>query len=420
MSFATLSPAELMASYGAKPFASLVAAVAEANAENITRRYLRQWLRQKAQLSLLMSRPIIIAVACWLPSVWQRASGTRAKSSCCDTSPAAKATEQREAGFLEAMAKVKEIEVISSDQYAGTTPEKRWGKATQLLNKYRDEVNGIFAVCEPNCNGTLEALKQTGLAGKVQFVAFDPSESLIQGLADKSVAGIVLQDPYEMGRQSVIALSKHIKGETVEAVLSTGDICSHCRKQRFATHRSLAQAQAARPVTTVEPASSHPLLEMQGISKSFGATRALDDVSLSVAAGQVLALIGENGAGKSTLMKVLSGAHRPDAGSMYLAGSLFQPSRQVDSRRAGVAMIYQELNLAPDLSVEENVLLGIERSRLGFVRQSVHRGKSSASVSGVGTCRFTARPSHWSTICRCSRSSRLLAVWCPTRGFFDI
>lgn len=132
-------------------------------------------------------------------------------------------TEQREAGFLEAMAKEKEIEVISSNQYAGTTPEEAMGKATQLLDKYRDEVNGIFAVCEPNCNGTLEALKQSGLAGKVQFVAFDPSESLIAGLSDKSVAGIVLQDPFEMGRQSVIALSKHIKGEKVDAKISTGE-----------------------------------------------------------------------------------------------------------------------------------------------------------------------------------------------------
>lgn len=137
-------------------------------------------------------------------------------------------------------------------------------------------------------------------------------------------------------------------------------------------------------MTTVERASARPLLEMQGISKSFGATRALEAVSLWVAAGQVLALIGENGAGKSTLMKVLSGAHRPDAGTMHLAGSLFQPLRPVDSRRAGVAMIYQELNLAPDLSVEENVLLGIEQSRLGFVRQSMHREKVQQALAVLG------------------------------------
>ena len=131
--------------------------------------------------------------------------------------------------------------------------------------------------------------------------------------------------------------------------------------------------------------SSQPaLLEMQGISKSFGATRALDNVSLSVQAGQILALIGENGAGKSTLMKVLSGAHRPDAGEMSLAGVPFQPARPGDARRAGVAMIYQELNLAPDLTVEENVLLGIEEHRLGFVRSSQHRDRVREALSILG------------------------------------
>ncbi len=126
------------------------------------------------------------------------------------------------------------------------------------------------------------------------------------------------------------------------------------------------------------------MLEMQGISKSFGATRALQDVSLTVQPGQVLALIGENGAGKSTLMKVLSGAHRPDAGSMSFAGQLFNPQRPADARRAGVAMIYQELNLAPDLSVEENVLLGIERHRLGFVNTSDHRQRVRAALEVLG------------------------------------
>ncbi len=96
-------------------------------------------------------------------------------------------------------------------------------RATQLLNKYRDEVNGIFSVCEPNCNGTLEALIQTGLSGKVKFVAFDPSDRLIAGLADNSVSGIMLQDPFEMGRQSVLSIVKHLKGEPVEPIINTGE-----------------------------------------------------------------------------------------------------------------------------------------------------------------------------------------------------
>ncbi len=133
-------------------------------------------------------------------------------------------TEQREKGFLDHMnTKEANMKILSSDQYAGTTTEEALASATSLLNKYRDQVGGIFAVCEPNCNGTLEALVQTGLAGKVQFVAFDPSESLIKGLSDKTVAGIVLQDPFAMGKRSVEALVTHLKGEKVESTINTGE-----------------------------------------------------------------------------------------------------------------------------------------------------------------------------------------------------
>ncbi len=132
-------------------------------------------------------------------------------------------TEQREKGFLSAMEKAEGINVLSSDQYAGTSTQDAMAMATQLLNKYRDEVDGIFAVCEPNCNGTLEALEQTGLSEKVKFVAFDPSDRLINGMQAGTVAGIMLQDPFEMGRQSVIAAVSKIRGEEVEPVISTGE-----------------------------------------------------------------------------------------------------------------------------------------------------------------------------------------------------
>lgn len=116
-----------------------------------------------------------------------------------------------------------------------------------------------------------------------------------------------------------------------------------------------------------------PLLTMEGISKRFGATQALDGVSLTVDRGQVHALIGENGAGKSTLMKILAGVHSADRGQMKVEGKLFAPNRPVDALHAGVAMIHQELNLAPDMSVEANILLGQERATWGWVRGSEHR-----------------------------------------------
>ncbi len=124
---------------------------------------------------------------------------------------------------------------------------------------------------------------------------------------------------------------------------------------------------AAEGMTVPQVALDTIRLQMQGICKRFGATVALDDVGIEVTAGEVLALVGENGAGKSTLMKVLSGAVKPDAGQMWLDGVPYRPANPLEARRAGVAMIYQELSLAPHLSVEENIMLGMEPSRAGIV-----------------------------------------------------
>src|SRR6185295_3181153 len=116
-----------------------------------------------------------------------------------------------------------------------------------------------------------------------------------------------------------------------------------------------------------------PRLQMSGVQKAFGATRALKNVSLEVAPGEVHALIGENGAGKSTLMKILSGAYQPDAGTIRIDGAPFTPENPHHARRCGIAMIYQELNLAPHLSVEENILLGAEPSTLGWLNRPKRR-----------------------------------------------
>ena len=109
---------------------------------------------------------------------------------------------------------------------------------------------------------------------------------------------------------------------------------------------------------------------MRGIRKTFGATVALDNVDFAVSAGEIHALIGENGAGKSTLMKVLSGALQPDAGEITVDGSPFAPANPLQARQQGVAMIYQELSLAPHLTVVENVLLGMEITRRGLLQKS--------------------------------------------------
>jgi ribose transport system substrate-binding protein len=84
-------------------------------------------------------------------------------------------------------------------------------------------VDGIFAVCEPNADGTLGALRQTDLAGKVKFIAFDPSPTLIKGLKEGTVHGIVLQDPVTMGYDAVKAMHDHLAGKKVEKRVQTGE-----------------------------------------------------------------------------------------------------------------------------------------------------------------------------------------------------
>jgi|tagenome__1003787_1003787.scaffolds.fasta_scaffold20986077_3 ribose transport system ATP-binding protein len=111
-----------------------------------------------------------------------------------------------------------------------------------------------------------------------------------------------------------------------------------------------------------------PLVEMIGISKSYGGVRACRDIDFTVRAGEVHALLGENGAGKSTLMRVLSGDVADHDGHIVVAGRPVRFTAPVDAQRAGIAMIHQELDLVPGLSVAENIFLGRElRTRVGAV-----------------------------------------------------
>ena len=143
--------------------------------------------------------------------------------------------------------------------------------------------------------------------------------------------------------------------------------------QHLPTHMTLAPSP-----------QSAPRLAMHGVRKSFGATRALDGVDLHVHAGEVLGLVGENGAGKSTLMKILSGAHHADEGAIELDGIPYAPRSPLDARRLGVAMIYQELSLAPHLTVAENILLGME-PRIGpLLDRRAMRAKAAAGLEAVG------------------------------------
>jgi ribose transport system ATP-binding protein len=119
--------------------------------------------------------------------------------------------------------------------------------------------------------------------------------------------------------------------------------------------------------------SDNPILEMRGITKRFPGVVALPDVQLRLNKGEVLALMGENGAGKSTLMKILGGAYQPDGGQILMHGTPLSLSGVRDAKRAGIALIHQELMLAPNLDVAGNIFLGNERRPIGLMSPLTRR-----------------------------------------------
>jgi ABC-type sugar transport system ATPase subunit len=133
--------------------------------------------------------------------------------------------------------------------------------------------------------------------------------------------------------------------------------------------------------------STSPALEMRGITKSFAGNTVLVDVSLTARAGEVHALVGENGAGKSTLMKILAGVHQPDAGEISIDGEPRAFAGPADALAAGVAMIYQELSLAPHLTVAENIFLGREPLKfapIGVINNRELNARASAMLHDFG------------------------------------
>jgi ribose transport system ATP-binding protein len=130
--------------------------------------------------------------------------------------------------------------------------------------------------------------------------------------------------------------------------------------------------------------SGQPILSLKNVHKHFGPVQALKGVAFDIYPGEVHALIGENGAGKSTLMKVLSGAHLYDEGQIEYVGQTYSPKSPQQARMAGIAMIYQELTLAPHLTIEENITLGMEQSSKGFVRHDDAKITEALTLLGQG------------------------------------
>src|SRR6187431_420579 len=130
---------------------------------------------------------------------------------------------------------------------------------------------------------------------------------------------------------------------------------------------------------------SQTLLELRAVTKSFGAVRALKGVSFSLQPGEVHALLGENGAGKSTLIKVITGAHQPDGGSIEINGAPVAYLTPASAHKLGIACIYQQPALFPDLTVAENIGLRLEpASAVRKVNWAARRTRAAELLQRIG------------------------------------
>ena len=126
------------------------------------------------------------------------------------------------------------------------------------------------------------------------------------------------------------------------------------------------------------------ILRTEGLSKYFPGVKALDGVDFTLRRGEIMALLGENGAGKSTLIKALTGVYRHDAGHIWLDGSAVQPKNTADAQRLGIGTVYQEVNLLPNMSVADNLFIGRELRRFGFLRRGEMVRQASALMASYG------------------------------------
>jgi len=138
--------------------------------------------------------------------------------------------------------------------------------------------------------------------------------------------------------------------------------------------------------------SDGPLLHLRAIRKRFPGVLALDDVDFTLRAGEIHALMGENGAGKSTLIKVLTGVYERDAGAIELQGQPIQPRSPADAQALGISTVYQEVNLIPDLSIAENLFLGRQPRRLGFIRWREMRREARRALQRLDLSLDVSRP----------------------------
>ncbi|HAW0570401.1 TPA: sugar ABC transporter ATP-binding protein [Escherichia coli] len=167
------------------------------------------------------------------------------------------------------------------------------------------------------------------------------------------------------------------------------------------------------------------ILRTEGLSKFFPGVKALDNVDFSLRRGEIMALLGENGAGKSTLIKALTGVYHADRGTIWLEGQAISPKNTAHAQQLGIGTVYQEVNLLPNMSVADNLFIGREPKRFGFLRRKEMEKRATELMTSYGFSldvreplnRFSVAMQQIVAICRAiDLSAKVLILDEPTRG----
>ncbi len=138
--------------------------------------------------------------------------------------------------------------------------------------------------------------------------------------------------------------------------------------------------------------NNQEILRTEGLSKHFPGVKALDKVDFSLNRGEIMALLGENGAGKSTLIKALTGVYQRDSGNIYLEGELISPKNTAHAQQLGIGTVYQEVNLLPNMSVADNLFIGREPRRFGFLQRKEMEKRATRLMESYGFSLDVAEP----------------------------
>ena len=126
------------------------------------------------------------------------------------------------------------------------------------------------------------------------------------------------------------------------------------------------------------------ILRTEGLCQYFPGVKALDNVNFSLRRGEIMALLGENGAGKSTLIKALTGVYHANSGSIWLEGQQINPKNTAHAQQLGIGTVYQEVNLLPNMSVADNLFIGREPKRFGFIQRKEMEKRATALMASYG------------------------------------